>query len=337
MNNSMPLPESAIEFLAGQAERIRGLKRKQRIVFPEGTDPRVITAAQRLVREGLVEPILIGEPGHAIAGVRVIDPAADPKFDRYVNLLLERRRARGMNHAEATQLTRRPLYYACLMVGAGEADGFVGGAANSTADTVRAALHSIGSQPKVKTVSSFMVLCVRNRSYGINGLFAIADPAMVIDPSPGELAEITIATSESVKALFGIEPIVALLSFSTKGSGKHKKVDTVVEALKIIKARAPQLHVDGELQADAALVPAVGRSKAPGSTVAGSANTLIFPDINAANIGYKLVERLGDATAIGPFLQGLAKPCNDLSRGCSAEDIYGAAIVTALQAAAVQG
>ncbi|MEZ5403945.1 MAG: phosphate acyltransferase [Bryobacteraceae bacterium] len=316
----MALPDSATEFLALQAERVRRLPRRQRIVFPEGNDPRVREAAQRLRSESLVEPVLI------------TDAAADPRLGRYADLLHERRRAKGMTRMEAGELAMLPLYQGCLMVAAGDADGFVGGAANSTADTVRAALHSIGALPKVKTVSTFMLLCVRDRSFGRHGVLTIADPAMVIDPSPSELADITIATAASTRALFGIEPVVAMLSFSTKGSGKHKKSDTVVEAFRIVRARAPELHVDAELQADAALVEAVGRSKAPGSTVAGRANTLIFPDINAANIGYKLVERLGGAAAIGPFLQGLARPANDLSRGCSANDIYGVALVTALQA-----
>ncbi len=289
-------------------------------MFPEGADARVQEAARRLEAERLVEPILVTAP--------------DARVSKYAALLYERRRAKGMTQAEAAQLAARPLYFSCLMVAAGDADGFVGGAVNSTGDTVRAALHSIGAAPKVTTVSTFMLLCVRNRAFGHRGVLAIADPAMVVDPTPVELADITIATAASVQAILGVEPVVAMLSFSTKGSGKHKKSDAVVEAFRIVQARAPGLHVDAELQADAALVEAIGRSKAPGSTVPGKVNTLIFPDLNAANIGYKLVERLGGAAAIGPFLQGLAKPANDLSRGCSADDIYGAALITALQAGA---
>ncbi|MEZ5354091.1 MAG: phosphate acyltransferase [Bryobacteraceae bacterium] len=315
----MSLPDSAIQFLQSQAERVRGLPRRRKIVFPEGNDPRVREAAARLQSEGLIDPVLI------------TDPASEPRKDRYADLLHERRRAKGLTRLEAGQLVLQPLYLGCLMVSAGDADGFVGGAANSTADTVRAALQCIGARPHVRTVSTFMLLCVRDASFGHNGILTIADPAMVIDPTPSELADITVATAASTRALFGIEPVVAMLSFSTKGSGRHKKSDAVVEAFRIVQARAPDLHVDAELQADAALVDAVGRSKAPGSTVAGKANTLIFPDINAANIGYKLVERLGGASAIGPFLQGLARPANDLSRGCSATDIYGVALVTALQ------
>jgi phosphate acetyltransferase len=316
----MALPDSALDFLKDQAERVRQLGRTRRIVFPEGADARVQEAARRLEAERLVEPILVTAP--------------DARVSKYAALLYERRRAKGMTQAEAAQLAARPLYFSCLMVAAGDADGFVGGAVNSTGDTVRAALHSIGAAPKVTTVSTFMLLCVRNRAFGHRGVLAIADPAMVVDPTPVELADITIATAASVQAILGVEPVVAMLSFSTKGSGKHKKSDAVVEAFRIVQARAPGLHVDAELQADAALVEAIGRSKAPGSTVPGKVNTLIFPDLNAANIGYKLVERLGGAAAIGPFLQGLAKPANDLSRGCSADDIYGAALITALQAGA---
>lgn len=327
----MNLPESATAFLESLARRVRQIKRK-RIVFPEGGDPRIIEAAARLAREELAMPILIGKrPDAAPQGVQFVEAS-----DKYAALYHERRRAKGVSPVEAAQVSRRPLYFACLMVGAGDADGFVGGAANSTGDTVRAALHCIGTLPKVRTASTFMILCVRNRPYGHDGLLAIADPAMVIEPTSMELAEITIATAASVRALLGIEPVVAMLSFSTKGSAKHPDVDRILEAYRIVLAREPGLHVDAELQADAALVPEVGRSKAPGSTVAGRANTLIFPNLNSANIGYKLVERLGDAAAIGPFLQGLAKPANDLSRGCSANDVYGVALVTALQAEAAK-
>lgn len=285
-------------------------------------------AAERLGGEGLVHPILVGGPP---GGVEVIDPAKCSKTDSYGALYFERRRAKGVTQTEARQVAARPLYYAALMVAAGDADGFVGGASNSTAETVRAALHCIGTPAKVRTVSTIMILCSRERSYGHHGQLALADTAMVVEPTSVELAEIALATAGSVRALLGIEPVVAMLSFSTKGSARHKEVDRIVEALRIVRARQPGLHVDGELQADAALVASVGQSKAPGSTVAGRANTLIFPDLNAANIGYKLVERLGGAAAFGPFLQGLAKPANDLSRGCSASDIYGVALVTALQ------
>jgi phosphate acetyltransferase len=217
------------------------------------------------------------------------------------------------------------------MVAAGDADGSVGGAVNSTAETVRAALHSVGPDPRARLVSSVFIMALQDRSLGHEGLMAFADCAVVIGPTPTQLADIAIATAQSTRTLLNTEPLVALLSFSTKGSGKDPEVNRVVEALRVVRARAPELIVDGELQADAAVSAVVGASKAPGSPVAGRANTLIFPSLTSANIGYKLVERLGGAMAIGPFLQGLAKPANDLSRGCSAEDVFNAAAVTALQ------
>jgi phosphate acetyltransferase len=318
----MPFPESAVAFMSGLIDRARQVKR--RIVFPEGEDPRVAAAADRLRRDGIVHPILIG-PGH-------VDPLKSDATRKYAAIYYERRRAKGVTQVEAAEIVKRPLYFAALMVEAGDADGFVGGASNTTAETVRAALHSVGPAPGIKLVSSVFIMALRNREYGHNGLMAFADCAVVIEPDPVQLADIAIATAESTRTLIGCEPAVALLSFSTKGSGRHPQVDKITEALRVVKARAPELNIDGELQADAAVSVIVGKSKAPGSSVAGRANTLIFPNLAAANIAYKLVERLGDAAAIGPFLQGLAKPANDLSRGCSAEDIFNVAVVTALQA-----
>jgi phosphate acetyltransferase len=324
------VPESAKLFMSGLIERARKLKKT--IAFPEGSDPRVLEAAARLARDGVVKPILIGpKPAGAPEGVAFADPAKSPALAKYAALYHERRRSKGVTQVEAAEIARRPLYFASLMVGAGDADGSVGGAVNSTAETVRAALHAVGPDPRARLVSSVFIMALQDRSLGHNGLIAFADCAVVIDPTPTQLADIAIATAESTRVLMNTEPVVALLSFSTKGSGKHPEVDRVVEAWRIVQARAPELNADGELQADAAVSAVVGKSKAPGSKVAGRANTLIFPNLASANIGYKLVERLGHAMAIGPFLQGLAKPANDLSRGCSAEDIYNVAVVTALQ------
>jgi phosphate acetyltransferase len=324
------LPESAAVFMAGLIERARRLQKT--IVFPEGSDARVLEAAARLARDGAVKPVLVGpQPQGAPAGVAFADPARWPSAEKYAALYYERRRAKGITQVEAATIARRPLYFAALMVAGGEADGTVGGAANTTADTVRAALHCIGPDPRVRLVSSVFLMALADRSQGHNGLMAFADCAVVVDPTPVELAEIAIATAHSVRALLATEPIVALLSFSTKGSANHPHADAVIEALQIVRARAPEIVIDGELQADAAVNALVGNSKAPGSRVAGRANTLVFPNLGSANIAYKLLERLGGAAAIGPFLQGLARPANDLSRGCSVEDIYHVAVVTALQ------
>lgn len=324
------IPESAVAFMEGLIPRARRLQKT--IVFPEGSDPRVLEAAARLARDGVVKPVLVGpQPQSAPAGVRFADPARGAAAEKYAGLYFERRRAKGVTPQEAAGIARQPLYFAALMVAAGEADGSVGGAANTTADTVRAALQSVGPDPRVRLVSSVFVMALRDRSQGHNGLMAFADCAVVVDPTPVELAEIAIATAQSARVLLATEPIVALLSFSTKGSARHPEADAVIEALHIVRARAPEIAIDGELQADAAVNALVGNAKAPGSRVAGRANTLVFPNLASANIAYKLLERLGGAAAIGPFLQGLARPANDLSRGCSVEDIYNVAVVTALQ------
>ena len=316
--------------MSGLIARARKLKR--RIVFPEGSDPRVLEAAARLAHEGLVHPILVGKaPARPPAGLHFVDPETASARQKYAEIFYERRRSRGITFMEAEVLSRQPLYFAALMVAAGDADGSVGGAANTTAETVRAALHCVGTRPGMRLVSSAFIMALPHREFGHNGLMAFADCAVVIEPSAVDMAEIAIASAATTRALIDAEPSVALLSFSTKGSGRHEQVNKVVEAWRIVRERAPDLNVDGELQADAAVSPLVARSKAPGSTVAGRANTLVFPNLAAANIGYKLVERLAGAAAIGPFLQGLAKPANDLSRGCSAEDVFNVAVVTSLQ------
>ena len=316
--------------MARVTARVRRAGKK--IVFPEGDDPRVLEAAALLARDGILKPILIGRaPDVPPAGITFIDPRSSDLLSKYAALYYERRRAKGVTQVEAATIARQPLYFASLMVAADDADGSVGGVVSTTAETVRAALHAVGTKPGIRLVSSVFLMALRDRTFGHDGLLAFADCAVVIEPTPVDLADIAIATAESTRTLIGAEPAVALLSFSTKRSGKHKQVEQIVEALRIVRERAPDLNIDGELQADAALAPMVAKSKAPGSTVAGRANTLIFPNLAAANIGYKLVERLAGAAAIGPFLQGLAKPANDLSRGCSVEDVYNTAIITALQ------
>lgn len=326
----MSIPPAATEFIANHIKRLRQLHSRPRIVFPEGDDARIVAAAERLAREELAEPVLLGSSSSS--SLRFIDPASSDKRRDYARLYLERRRAKGTTETEALEMAGQPLYFSTLMVAAGDADGFVGGAHYTSRETIGAMLRSIGTSPAVRTLSSAFIMALHNREFGHNGLLSFADCSIVIRPSSVQLAEIAIATAESTRMLLGIEPVVAMLSFSTKGSGRHEEVDRVVEACRIVRERAPELDVDGELQVDAALVASIGRSKAPGSTVAGRANTLIFPDLASANIAYKMVERLADGAALGPILQGLAKPANELSRGCSADDIFSVAVITALQA-----
>lgn len=311
------------------------------IVLPESTDIRTIKAAAMIQEQGIANVILVGNQDEIkklagdldISKAQIVDPANFDKFDEYVNTLYELRKAKGMTLEQARKLlSENVLYFGIMMVKMGAADGMVAGAINSTGNTLRPALQILKTAPGAKLVSAFFIMVVPDCEYGENGVFVYGDSGLVENPNAEELSEIAIASSKSFKSLVQAEPVVAMLSYSTYGSAKSELTEKVVEATKLAKQKAPELQLDGELQADAAIVASVGQSKAPGSPVAGKANVLIFPDLNCGNISYKLTQRLAKADAYGPIIQGLARPVNDLSRGCSAEDIVGVVAITCVQA-----
>ena len=327
------------DFLTRIKERARADKKT--IILPESMDRRIYEAAEMILNEDIANIIIIGTPeeveanskGLDISKATIINPFTYEKTEEYLNLFVELRKSKGLTYEDAKKIALGDyMYYACLMVKAGDADGVVSGACHSTGDTLRPSLQIIKTKPGIKLVSAFFVMVVPNCEYGANGTFIFADSGLVQNPSSEELAAIAACSAESFEVLAEQEAIVAMLSHSTMGSAKHADVDKVVEATKICKAENPDIKVDGELQLDAAIVPSIGKSKAPDSSVAGKANVLVFPDLDAGNIGYKLVQRLAKAEAYGPITQGIAMPINDLSRGCSALDIVGVVAITAVQA-----
>ncbi len=316
----------------------------QRIVLPEATEPRTLTAADKIIAGKLAKIILIGDPAEIknmaaelnlphIGEATVVNPADNAVIDRYAPLLYQLRKAKGMTEEESRLTAANPLYLGCLMIKAGEADGQVAGARNTTGNVLRAAFQVIKTEPGIKVVSgAFLMLLPEGLNYGTNGMLVFADCAVVPDPTAEELAQIAVASARTARDIAGIRPNVAMLSYSTKGSAKGERIDKVIEALRIAKETDPSLIIDGELQTDAAIVPSVANIKAPTSPLNGRANVLVFPSLEVGNIAYKLVQRLGKVEAVGPVLQGLAAPVNDLSRGCFPEDIYKTIIITCNQA-----
>ncbi len=329
-----------VEQIIAQAKKFN-----KRIVLPEGTEPRTLQAASIILKEGIARLILLGEPvkieeearklGIDLSGASLVDPKTDSRREHYASIMLEMRKSKGLTEEEAFRLLNDPLYFGTLMIKAGDADGEIAGAINSTGDVLRPAFQYVKTLPGVSVVSGAFMMFVNNPAFGHDGILVFADCAVMPDPDEKQLAEIAVTTARTAKAIVGLEPRVAMLSFSTKGSAKHEMVDKVVNATRLAREMAPDLMIEGELQVDAALVDEVARLKAPGSDVAGKANVLVFPTLESGNIGYKLVQRLANAEAIGPVLQGMAAPINDLSRGCSVNDIVIMVAITANQAAAI--
>ena len=320
----------------------------QRIVLPEGDEIRTLKAANQILADGLAEIYLIGNPEQILSLAKqnklskiaskavLIDPVNQPNKEAYAALLYELRKNKGMTPEQASRLVEDPLYLACLMIKNGDADGEIAGARNATGDVLRPALQIVKTLPGISVVSGAFLMFVPDKQYGVDGLLIFADCAVMPNPSAQELAQIAVSTAGTARSIAGFEPRVAMLSFSTKGSAKHEMVDKVTEAVRIAREMCPKLQIDGDLQADAAIVPAVGKSKAPGSPIAGQANVLVFPSLEAGNIAYKLVQRLASAEAVGPILQGMAAPINDLSRGCSVDDIYKMIVITCNQSLGIK-
>ena len=324
--------------------KLNAKKHYKRIVLPEGTEERTIEAADIAIQEKLAQIILIGNPTEIFAlaekkglknigNAKIVDPKKHEKKEHYIDLMVELRKAKGLTRDQASKLIEDPLYLGVMMIKNGDADGEVAGAENATGDVLRPALQYVKTAPGISVVSGAFIMILKDKNFGTNGVLVFADGAVHPDPDERQLAEIAIATARTTRAIAGIEPVLAMLSFSTKGSAKHACVDKVVNATRIAKEMAPELLIDGELQADAALVEAIGQKKAPGSKIAGKANVLIFPNLESGNIAYKLVQRLAHAEAIGPILQGMAAPINDLSRGCSVNDVVVMIAITSNQAA----